>query len=522
MIQRALLHVLLLLTALLAGCAGMPPRSEPPESFAYTDTAATSLGRIAAASKPAGNAETSGFRLLPMGEFAFTARTSLAERAERSIDAQYYHIHDDSAGAAFLRSLREAAQRGVRVRLLIDDFHAAPVYPLLLGLAATPNAEVRLFNPLPVRHGAPLTRMLLSLSEFGRVNHRMHNKLFVADNAVAVFGGRNVADEYFMSSKTANFVDMDVLAAGPVVQALSQSFDRYWNSDHVWVLHDVVPPTAEPPLLRAEFDRRTAALPKVADTTLVRDPFGQSSVAEQLAAGQLQLTPGTAQVYADSPSKVQAQRDANSMTAAMRGKLETISRAEKEVLIVTPYFLPGPVGVEMMQEAAKKGHSAIIITNSLGSTDEPLVHRAYSRYRPRILELGMQLYEFSPTLPRRSLRFGNFGNSLSRLHAKATAVDRRWLVVGSVNLDARSAIYNTELGVVIDSAPITEQFVQLLASDDYGSMYQLRLAPDGRTLQWWSTDSSGRSTMTDREPGASWLQDIVLWFQSLFIDETSL
>lgn len=520
MLRRLLL---LLLPLLLAACAGMPPRTEPPESRAFTDTATTTLGRIAAASRPTGNQEVSGFRLLPMGEFAFTARTTLAARAERSIDAQYYHVHNDAAGVTFLRELRDAAQRGVRVRLLVDDFHAAPIYPLLQGLAAYPNVEVRLFNPLPARHGSSLMRMLLSLSEFKRVNHRMHNKLFVADNAVAVYGGRNVANEYFMSSQTANFVDIDVISVGPVVQALSQSFDRYWNSEHVWMLRDVLPPPEEPAALRADFERRQLAAPPLMLTHYVQDPLGQSSVPVQIEAGRLQLAAGTAQVHADSPNKVDNPGHLlPTLTNAMRGKLDTIARAQSEVVIVTPYLLPGPVGLRMMKEASDRGHSATIITNSLASTDEPLVHRAYSRSRAQILKLGMQLYEFSPTLTRRSMRFGNFGTSLSRLHAKAAMVDRRWLVVGSVNLDARSAIYNTELGVVIDCPPLTEQAVQLLASDDYGSMYQLRLAPDGETVQWWTTDNAGRNTVITEEPGASLLQDVALWFQSLFVDDTSL
>lgn len=513
----------LLLAWLLVACSGMPPRTEPPESRALANTGATTLGRVAAASRPAGNQEVSGFRLLPMGEFAFTARTSLAARAERSIDVQYYHVQNDAAGVTFLRELRDAAQRGVRVRLLVDDFHAAPIYPLLQGLAAHPNLEVRLFNPLPVSQGSALMRMVMSLSEFKRVNHRMHNKLFVADNAVAVYGGRNVANEYFMSSKSANFVDLDVISVGPVVQALSQSFDRYWNSEHVWMLRDVLPTSEEPAELRADFERRQLAMPPMQLTHYERDPLGQSSVPAQLDSGRLTMLAGTAQVHADSPDKVTNPGSTTpTLTNAMRGKLDIIAGAMSEVVIVTPYLLPGPVGLRMMKEAADRGRAATIITNSLTSTDEPLVHRAYARHRVAILKLGMNLYEFSPTLTKRSMRFGDFGTSLSRLHAKAAMVDRRWLVVGSVNLDARSAIYNTELGVVIDCPPLTEQAVQLLASDDYGSMYQLRLAPDGQSVQWWTADASGRNTVITEEPGRSWLQDLVLWFQSLFVDDTSL
>ncbi|MGL6112185.1 MAG: phospholipase D-like domain-containing protein, partial [Rubrivivax sp.] len=183
-------------------------------SVAFNDTEATTLGRIAANSTPQGR---SGFGLLPIGGHAFVARVALADRAERSLDVQYYHLHSDPASVEFLRTLRDASQRGVRVRLLVDDLHAPATYPLLSGLAAYPGVQVRLFNPLPARDGDRLARMLWSSHEFMTVNSRMHNKLFVADNAVAIFGGRNVADEYFMRHREANFVDLDLIAAGPVV-----------------------------------------------------------------------------------------------------------------------------------------------------------------------------------------------------------------------------------------------------------------------------------------------------------------
>ena len=236
--MRRLLTALFVL--LIAGCTTLPPRIAQPASSAIADTGVTPLGRIAAASLADAPGGDTGFRLLPSGEMAFDARLALAEAATRSIDAQYYHIHADTAGAAFLAALRDAAVRGVRVRLLVDDYHAGDLYPVLRGLAAFPNAEVRLFNPLPQRYGTPMRRMLMSLHEFTRVNRRMHNKLFVADNQIAVYGGRNIADEYFTRHGEANFIDLDVLSAGAVVRELSASFDRYWNSEQVWALEQTL------------------------------------------------------------------------------------------------------------------------------------------------------------------------------------------------------------------------------------------------------------------------------------------
>jgi cardiolipin synthase C len=511
------------LVVLLAACGSLPPRVAPPASSAFTDTGDTALGRIAAASLPADSLPgPSGFRLLPTGEFAFEARTALAALTQRSLDAQYYHIHADPAGAVFLRELRDAARRGVRVRLLVDDYHAGEVYPLLQGLAAHDSVEVRLFNPLLARYGPPLKRFLLSAREYSRVNHRMHNKLFIADNAVALYGGRNVADEYFSRHGSANFVDLDVVSVGPVVRALSASFDDYWNSAQVWSLHQVLGPPGDLAARRADFDRLVAGFPMDPLDTSSTDPLRQTSVGRQLAEGRLQLLSGQAQVHADPPDKVGGPVVLNQPTRAMQGKLDVIGAARESVVIVNPYYLPGEVGMRMMAEAARRGVRGTIVTNSLASTDEPLVHRAYSRYRAAMLALGMQLYEFGPELARRTGSFGNFGQSTGRLHAKAAVVDGRWLLVGSVNLDGRSAILNTELGVSIDCPPLAQQAMALLTVDAFASMYRVVLAPDGRSLQWHSRRADGSIAVEADEPHhSSWLQ-FKLWLQSLLVAESSL
>ena len=215
----------------------MPPRTE---SKAITDTRGTLLGRLATASLDGSGPGESGFRLLPDGDYAFDARIALARRAERSLDVQYYQIQRDSVGLQFLRELRDAARRGVRVRLLVDDLYTAGEDELFRDFAEFANVEVRLFNPLPSRGATLLGRLLFSLHEFTRINHRMHNKLFIADNRFSVSGGRNMADEYFMRSAKANFIDMDVIAAGSVVRELSAVFDRYWNSDFAYPVQSVV------------------------------------------------------------------------------------------------------------------------------------------------------------------------------------------------------------------------------------------------------------------------------------------
>lgn len=509
------------LVLLLAACAGLPPRGQPEASTAVTDTQETALAAIARASRPAGETAPSGFRLLPTGEFAFGARIGLALRAERSLDVQTYHLHRDEAGRAFLRELRDAAQRGVRVRLLVDDYHAGEIHDLLADLAMYDQVQVRLFNPLPLTSGPPLVRLALSPGDFERHNHRMHNKLFIADGVLAIFGGRNVADEYFMNHREANFIDMDVLSSGAVVGDLSAVFDQYWNSEAAWPVHDVLGRPGDGDTARRRFDAGVRdAAPVIPAYRL--DPLGQTSVEEQLRAGRLALSYAGAAVFADPPGKATDAGPGTKPTRAMAGMLAVLAGAREEVVIVSPYFVPGPVGMPMMRSAAQAGVRTVLFTNSLGSTDEPLVHDRYSAYRIEMLQLGVEIYEFSPALTRRSRGFGVFGASTPRLHAKVAIVDRQRVLVGSVNLDARSAIGNTEMSVLIDSAVLAAELARLMQGDGFSSMYRLGLQADGRTIEWISTDARGQRSVSTTEPeGDAWLR-LKLWLQSLVVDERLL
>jgi putative cardiolipin synthase len=510
------------LCLLLSACAGLPERGVPEPSQAVIDTDDTPLAKIAAASRRAGDDDPSGFRLLPMGESAFSARLALCARAVRAIDAQYYHVHDDEAGKAFLRALRDAALRGVAVRLLVDDFYAGEIEDLLLGLAAHPGVQVRLFNPLPVRGGSPLWRMALSWQEFERINHRMHNKLFIADSALAIYGGRNLGDEYFMRDGHANFVDLDVLSTGHVVKDLSQAFDLYWNSEQAYPLHRIVPAPDGSADARAAFDRRVGDARADTHAEPARDVLGQAPVPAELAAGRLSLHFGSAQVFPDPPSKVTAAVVPNQPSAAMRGQLQAIAGAQSDVAISSPYFIPSEFGMRVMTDARRRGIQVLVLTNSLGSTDEALAHAGYARYRPELLRMGVELYELGPTLARDAGGFGRFGGSIARLHAKLAVIDRRWLLVGSVNLDSRSALFNTELGVAIDCPPVAIAALRVVAGDAFRSMYRLRLGDDGQSIEWVAVDAEGKLIVTPQEPLDDWSLRLRLWMQSLFVGEEQL
>jgi len=493
-----------LLLTLLVGCASLPPPTERPATHAVTEVDDTLLGKLAAEGAPPaapGQPPLSGFRLMPEAAFAFDARISLARNAEKTLDVQYYLIQNDDVGLLLLKELREAATRGVRVRLLIDDLYTAGEDELFASLAAFPNVEVRLFNPLPSRVPSFSGRLLLSLHEFRRINHRMHNKLLVADNSFAVSGGRNIANDYFMRSTAANFIDMDIVSSGPVVREMSKAFDLYWNSAHVRPIAEVAPLTMTPSEAQARFDKiASTAVPDV--PLRPRDNLDRSPLGEQLATGLVTRYWAPWKFLADNPDKITRKADAAYRGSVTEGALGVIDAAKKRVIIASPYFIPGPMGMAMMRKQVDDGVRVVVVTNSLGSTDEPLAYAGYERYRADMLKAGVVIYEIAPTYTGRNKRFGEFGKSISRLHAKLAMIDDAKVFVGSMNLDHRSAAVNTELGLVVDSPEMLEEYNRLVTGtrvDDIG--YRLRLTADGRRAQWLEFDDKGEDIVHEDVPG---------------------
>jgi len=510
---------------LTGGCAVLPPPTPNPPSHAINDIATTKLAQIADAARERASApvDRSGFRLLPEGEFAFDARIALVRHAERSLDVQYYLIQNDPLGRGLLRELRNAAQRGVRVRLLIDDLYAAGEDELLAGLAAHQNAEVRVFNPLPVRSGSFRSRVVFSLHELERINRRMHNKLFVADNSFAVSGGRNIAAEYFMRSEDANFIDLDMLSAGPVVREFSKAFDRYWNSEQVWPIERVTYLRERDAAARRQrFDELVADEGPTVQLR-DRDVLRRTPLSSQLERGAVDdLMFASARVLVDGPDKIAREPRAAGPDTVLENVVQMFGSAHQEVLIVSPYFIPNDRGLAMMQRAPHSNSRVILMTNSLGATDEPLVYWRYARKREAMLKAGVTIYELSPSLVRKTQEFGTFGRSMGRLHAKLATVDRRWLYVGSMNLDGRSALYNTEIGLIVDSPQIVADVRKLRVHDDIRSAYRVRLRADGKGVEWVETDAGGRETVHLDEPDDSWALRLKNWFLAPFVMEEML
>jgi putative cardiolipin synthase len=517
--RRLATALLLTASALLGACSTLPAVDRDAiASEAIPLSTTTTLGRIAKTSQPA--PELSGFRLMPLGLFSLDTRVQLARRAEVSLDVQYYHFENDETGRWLLRALRDAAERGVRVRLLLDDLYTGGQDTYWLAFAAHKNVEVRLFNPFArARDRGQGGRFLASLDEWGRVNHRMHNKLFIADGAMAVIGGRNVANEYYLRGMSQNFVDVDAFTVGWIVPPLQFQFDRYWNSAAVYPLTSVARTDLDPAALRAFFEDATGPVKTPPPDPLPpNDILGYGPIADDLDGGRLGLIWGEAFVFADHPDKpfdgsVGGEPLDTSVTYNL---FEVIRAAKKEVVMSSPYFVPGELSLQMMRDLRAKGVSVAVMTNSLASTDEPIVHIGYAAHRVELLKMGVDLYELSSSRVKTNERPFLFGKSLGRLHAKLAVIDRTGLFIGSMNLDPRSASINTELGAVVISPPLAKELLRVIDIDRLLSAYRVRLRGTGNGLEWVSNDGDKETILTQEPDSTPWLR-IKSWLLTPFV-----
>jgi putative cardiolipin synthase len=502
LLRAALLCVL---AAGLAACGSLPPAKERPMAFAAPPDPSTTLAKVVAASTPPG--EHSGFRLMPLGVYSLDARIQLARRAEHSLVVQYYQLENDGVGRLLMRSLREAAARGVKVRILVDDLYTEKSQYLLLALSRTPNVEVRLFNPFCCGRDGFLSRFVASPAEIYRLNHRMHNKLFIADGVMAVVGGRNIADEYFVLSEAQNFIDMDAVVVGRVLPQLEAIFDTYWNSEQVWPIADIVRGQGGATPGTAEFDAwvdMAAPAPKI--VLPPNDILGYGPISEELDEGRMGLLWGVAHAVADPPTKPTTMTADEALATSVTMRIwSNLLEARQEVQMTSPYLVPGEKGMAAFEALGKRKVKLVLLTNSLAANDEPLVHTGYMRYRERLLRAGADLYELSPERTTASKRFGSFGSSLGRLHAKTAAIDRSRIMIGSANLDPRSATQNTEMGMLIDSPQLAREMLRVINVSRVQNSYRLRLAKGTGRLEWLTTDGEKEVILTS-EPEATFFQ----------------
>ena len=485
-----------------SGCVSLELNVARTPSSAYAGPPAESLSGLweeQIAARPG----SSGFRLVADGLEAFALRAMLARSAEHTLDIQYYIIHSDDTGTLLAHEVIRAADRGVRVRILLDDIYAAEADQTLLALDSHPSIEIRLFNPWRRRSG-PMGRVIDFLASAGRLNQRMHNKLFAADSAAVVLGGRNIGDEYFVRDQDLDFRDLDVLAVGPVARAASQSFDAYWNSEFSVPADAIQLRGGRPTIdeIRRFVDDHAV---KMREGRYVRS-IDSSPLAREIARRQLIIEPATGSIVADDPDKLR--RDGNTgrpdMITQMR---EAMGEPQRELAISSPYFVPGREGVRLLASYEKRGVAVRVLTNSFAANDVPVVHVGYAKYRPALLRAGVELFEFKRTnsedTDRRSER--RFGSANASLHAKAMGIDGRWLFVGSLNFDPRSIVKNTEIGVVIDSTVLsTEAAAMFDYTTQPESSYQVKLAPGSRSHLEWHSTRNGQSVVDRTEPDTGW------------------
>ena len=482
-------------------------RSAPP---ALPDADATRLGRAVQA-EAALHPGLSGVHALPDPHEAFAARVMLARAAERTLDIQYYIWRTDRSGSLLFQAIEEAADRGVHVRLLLDDNNTAGMDPLLAALDGHPNIEVRLFNPFALRS----PRFIGYLTDFSRLNRRMHNKSFTADGQATIIGGRNVGDEYFGATDGALFLDLDVLAVGPVATDVAHDFNRYWTSASAYPAERILPEAAanEPVSLPA------ASAPEAAEYL---EAIRTTRLVQSLVEGNLSMRWVPVRMVSDDPAKgLGAAVPENLVTHKLAALLE---QPRHTLGLASGYFVPTKAGVAFFAAMERKGVEVSILTNALEATDVAVVHAGYAKRRKALLEAGITLHEIKASAlgdDALNLRFSGtvsggsssvLRGSGSVLHAKTFTVDDQRVFIGSFNFDPRSAHLNTEMGFLIESPDLARRVHEGLAEAMPLRSYEVRLDQDGSL--YWLEQANGKTVRHETEPGTNAMQRGVIWLLS--------
>lgn len=498
---------------ILSGCSSLPEKINFVDSYAYPSPTNTLLSKQVSEINQM-HPDLSGFYPIIDSMDALTTRIKLINSATQSIDAQYYIWHNDISGRSLFHRLLAAADRGVKVRLLLDDLDAIKNETLLSKINSHSKIEIRLFNPLSNR-SAPLSNFL---TDGRRVNHRMHNKSLTVDNLLSILGSRNIGDEYFGVSEEIGFSDLDVLTTGPVVNEVSKQFDLYWNSPWTYPLS----------ILKAnnQFDQKQFNDFKIKfdsdfKQSLISN-FTYVKAVKELQLSQLNMLStinfewSNWKFVYDQPNKVATTKLDSTIHLAPELK-KAMDRVTDELIIVSPYFVPGEQFTQYLIALEKKGVNVLIMTNSLASNDVQLVHAAYIRYRKKLLKGGIEIFEYKAN---KSENIKSFGSSNSSLHAKFLGLDKKSLFVGSFNFDPRSVLLNLELGVFFES----EKYSALL-SDNFQrksllKAYRVSLSVND-ALQW-TTMVNGQEKTVNVEPETNFWQRLKVKFMSIFVPENQL
>ena len=527
-LRRFVLPILgfLLWTAWVTGCTSLPkPRPEWSERqpVATADTSwAHALGAATAQHEGA-----SGIQLLAYGHDALSARLALVDTTERCLDLQYYIWKPDGAGRLLAERILRAADRGVRVRLLLDDFGGSASDAVLVALDTHTNIEVRLFNPIADR----TFRWLSLLFDFQRTNRRMHNKSFTADRLVTILGGRNVAEHYFATGDQPHFADFDVLAAGPAAREVAAMFDHYWYSPS----SIPIPALTRKRISPERLEESRASLTKYVEGITDAPDFKALSSDEVGLAIRRYAPPlvwGPTRLVCDLPEKITT--DPNDTSTHLLPELRAVvDTTKRELFIVSPYFVPGRKGVAFLRSLRERGLRVVVLSNSLAANDVTPAHMGYRRYRKALLRAGVEMWEIKPDVPIRATardttaptREGRLPGS--SLHAKTFAFDRQTLFVGSFNLDPRSAVLNTEMGLVIEIPKLVGRAVDTLETKLAESAYRLEFVPGPGPCKEcgsvvWHSQENGRAVRYTHEPRAPLGRKLQVFFLSFLPIESQL
>jgi putative cardiolipin synthase len=511
----------IMITLMLVGCASLPTDYQQTPSAAFKHPEVTTLGRLFAPSM-ARHPGHSGFLVLNESKDALLARIALAEVAEHTIDAQYFILKGDVTGKIFLERLLRAADRGIRVRLLIDDIEMGGKESNATAFDAHPNIEVRIFNPFATRGGASIRRGFELVVNLSRLNYRMHNKLFAVDNQVGIIGGRNIGDAYFGVDPKSNFRDLEVMAVGPIVEDLSEGFDTYWNSD--WAIPISAFSTERPSAGQVDeiYHELRSFVADQADFPY-RIPVGKQNIIQKLSDFRDEFIWAFASVTYDNPEKVRGDTSQN-----VGIQLRKIGDAvQREVLIVSPYFVPPREGMETLDEIRNRDVKIRILTNSLASTNATVVHSGYAKYRRRVLWRGVELFELRPDAASRNIHTADpsLPHRLT-LHIKAAVFDRRVVYIGSYNFDRRGANLSTETGLLVYSPELAQKVTAFVEADmQPENSWQIIIEEETETGSGthyasgelvWITERDGKEVRYRYEPGASFGRRFGAFFFSLF------
>ena len=472
----------------------------PSKAFVNPET--TSVGALfqEAADKHPG---LSGFSVVEHGENAFLARLAMADLAEKTLDAQYYIWDSDTTGRILASRLLRAANRGVRVRILIDDqYQTEAKDSAVAALDGHPNIEIRFFNPVTNR----FWRTMSFLADFARVNRRMHNKLLVMDNAVGIVGGRNIADVYFGVSEDHNYRDLDVLTTGPIVREISASFDLFWNSD--WAIP--VGAMVKEPLAEKDWKARQEQFEESVNAAGYPYPIYQN--VDELRARLVQIRNNfiwaQGHVLVELPDRVETDVEIGVIHNALSKRL---SEVEREVLVESPYFVLPEANIEGVRKLTARGVKVRVLTNSAASNDVIAAHAGYENTREKLLKAGAELYELRPDTDMERRWSLLAGKSRAALHAKSIVFDRKSVFIGSFNLDPRSSTLNTEVGVMIDSPEIASQVAKIMdAGVSPGSAYHVTLDKDDSLV--WTAENNGEKVQYDKDPGTNVWERLLIDF----------